>query len=316
MVGFLISFAIFTNFRKSYVLYPGTKKEKPTIILTVGSEQLNKQVSLNYILQTSQQLENFEKSYDYPPVKQVKDTVRIPVFLWHHVGPVPGYKSERTLNVSIETFRQQMEYLKAKEYRTLSIDEFIYQIKSGNNPKQKSVLLTFDDGYMDNYTNVFPILKEFGFKATFFIPVNKAGINKSQLKEMAEAGMDIESHTLNHRSLGHNLSGETLINEVKKSKSLLEEATGKQVKAFAYPYCVFNDQNIKYIKEQTDYQIAFQCGSIKGTSIDMSWESRYILYRSWAFDNLDNFKRRISGYEKKPIDTLPENEEAFHLKII
>jgi peptidoglycan/xylan/chitin deacetylase (PgdA/CDA1 family) len=261
-------------------------------------------------------IENFDTDYAFPPVKQASNTVRIPVLIWHHVGPLPGYSGERTLNVTTEIFRQQLEHLKVKGYKTLSIAEFIELLKTGKNPKQKSVLLTFDDGYLDNYTTVFPLLKEYGFTGTFFIPLARSEISKEQLKEMADAGMDIESHTLSHWVLSHVTNENVLVNEVLKSKAELEQVTGKPVLAIAYPKCVYNEFARSYIETKTGYELAFQCGNTKGTSIDMAWGNRFNLFRSWAYNDLLNFEKRISGYENRPKDNLPEDKNGFHFKII
>jgi peptidoglycan/xylan/chitin deacetylase (PgdA/CDA1 family) len=314
LIGFFVSSAIYLNIRKVSVLY--FNKNFSQDIVKKGSvfkAQIIKDIKLELAPII---INNFNDPYEVPPIGQVNGTVRIPVALWHHIGPLPGLKGERILNVTEEVFRQEMQHLKNNEYKTLSIDEFIAQIKAGENPKQKSILLTFDDGYLDNYTTVFPILKEFGFKATFFIPLKKSEISNTQLKEMSDAGMDIESHTMTHKVMRNVNNESTCIYEIINSKSILEEITGKPVKALAYPQCVFNNETVKYIQENSCYELTFQCGNTKGTSIDMSWNNRFILHRSWAFNDLGNFKRRISGYENKPDDPLPDSQEGFHFKVI
>lgn len=87
----------------------------------------------------------------------------IPVLMYHHILPKPGY-----ITVSVDVFRQQMEWLKNNNFQTLSADSFA-NILSGNIPKpKKCVLLTFDDGWRDNLIYAYPILKILGFKAILF----------------------------------------------------------------------------------------------------------------------------------------------------
>ncbi|MCJ7691048.1 MAG: polysaccharide deacetylase family protein, partial [Clostridiaceae bacterium] len=86
----------------------------------------------------------------------------IPVLMYHAIG----YEKGNTARVPKENFKEQMKYLKDNGYVTLTLDE-AYDFFSNNKPiPEKSVVLTFDDGYVDNYVEALPILKEFGFKAT------------------------------------------------------------------------------------------------------------------------------------------------------
>ncbi len=251
------------------------------------------------------------------PAKQATGTVRIPVILYHHVGPKPGYIFERRVNVTEPIFRQEMAYLKTKGYKTLTLDQYIDQVKTGKNPSQKSVLLTIDDGYLDAYTTVFPILKEYGFVATFFIVPTKSEMSTAQIKELSDAGMDIQSHTTTHYSLNLNTNPQIWDYQLNTSKTQLEAITGKPIKAMAYPRCVYNNAVVKYLAASTSYQLSFQCQDMEGgTSIDAKWTNRFILNRTWAYDNLNNFVRHLNGYQDKFIDKLPDDKNGFHFAVI
>jgi len=88
----------------------------------------------------------------------------IPVLMYHHVLPVDGF-----LAISIENFKAQMEFLKKKNYYTLSSEEFLAFKKGLFIPPRKSVFITFDDGWRDIYVYAYPILKRLGLKATAFL---------------------------------------------------------------------------------------------------------------------------------------------------
>jgi hypothetical protein len=126
----------------------------------------------------------------------------VPVLMYHSIN----YEKGNELRVPKEVFREQMKYLKDKGYTTLTLDEF-YDFLINNKPvPEKSVVITFDDGYKDNYENAYPILKEFGFNATIFditstVDTDNNYLTSSQLKELEVNNIDIESHTVNHEQL-------------------------------------------------------------------------------------------------------------------
>lgn len=90
-------------------------------------------------------------------------TQAVPVLMYHHVCPHPGL-----VTVSPETFEEHMAYLARKKYRALAADEFLEFLQGRRALDARSVLITFDDGYLDNYVYAWPILKRYGLKATIF----------------------------------------------------------------------------------------------------------------------------------------------------
>jgi len=233
---------------------------------------------------------NFNEAYDYAPVPQAKGTVRVPVFTYHHIAPFPS-KGIKDYHVTPEMFERQLEYLKQKNYKTLTMEEFWQLLKSGKNPTQKSVLITFDDGPKDNYIYAFPILKKYDFVATFFIPSSQSGITARQLREMHEAGMSIESHSKTHKDMVK-LTGDdaTLTAEVVSSRYALKSMSGDMVIAFAYPGCVGNSSTFKKVAA-AGYSLAFTCGK----SIDHRYSGRYVIQRTHIYSNFENFKQKLSG---------------------
>ena len=181
------------------------------------------------------------------------------VLMYHSIG----YEKNNDLKIPKEQFKEQMKYLKNNGYNTLTIKEF-YDFLTVNKPiPEKSLLITFDDGYLDNYKYAFPILKEYGLRATFFIVTNTIDkdsncLNSAQLKEMDFYGMDIQSHTLNHEEL-NKLSYERQLKTLKDSKEKLEELLGKNVYSIAYPYGKYNENTIK-AANTSGYKLGFTTG--------------------------------------------------------
>ncbi|MBN1331799.1 polysaccharide deacetylase family protein [Candidatus Dojkabacteria bacterium] len=190
---------------------------------------------------------NFALDYDFVPIAQSANTVRIPVLTYHQIAPLPATGSARDYYVSPEMFDQQMAYLKAKQYKTLSMQEFYDLLKSGENPTQKSILLTFDDGNSNNYTNAFPILKKYDFVGTFFIVSSKSGITSAQQREMVAVGMDIESHSQTHPDLAKLEDAGELTSEISGSKYALAASSGSEVISIAYPGCTADAKALSYV---------------------------------------------------------------------
>ena len=176
-----------------------------------------------------------EMNTKYGPCKSV------PILMYHHVLPSAQAKEMGVggLNVDNGIFSQQMDYLQGKGYQTLNLEEMIRMIKDNSLPS-KPIVLTFDDGYRDFYTNVFPLLKEKGIKATAFVISQFTGGDKyllwGQISEMAGSGLvTIGDHTLNHTSLGK-LDQSNQADQIVSAKNIIESNIGKNVNVFAYPY--------------------------------------------------------------------------------
>lgn len=216
----------------------------------------------------------------------------VPVLMYHSID----YEKGNELRVPKEKFKEQMKYLKDNGYTTLTFDE-LYSFLVNNKPiPEKSVVITFDDGYEDNYSNAYPILKEFGFNATIFIITNaidneKAFLTSAQLKEMEQNGIDIESHTLAHDEL-NKLPYDKQVETLKGAREFIEKKLDKKVKYIAYPFGKWNNDTIKALKE-TGYTMAF-------TTVG-GWSNKsqgiYTLHRVYVSANYDmnEFERRLTN---------------------
>lgn len=215
-------------------------------------------------------------------------SVKIPVLMYHNIDAVPkkGSSTYKNLFVTPSMFEQQMKYLKAQGYKTLTPDEFYTILISGKTPKQKVVLITFDDGSKGQYKYAYPILKKYGMTATFYIIADKSPITAKQLKEMSSNGMVIDSHTSTHRDLSKLKKQSDLKYELVNSKTKLEKITGKTIESLAYPGCVGYKQSVK-ILQQAGYKMAFSCGK----SITQNYSYRYNLSRVHVFNNMSTFKQ-------------------------
>lgn len=235
--------------------------------------------------------ENFNEDYDVTPIVQSSRSVRIPVLMYHIIeNPPEGSGSfVQGLYVSPDIFEKQIAYLTKKNYKTISSKEFLDILSSGQNPVQKTIMLTFDDSTYSHYTTAYPILKKYGQKGVFFVPSARTSVTYAQLREMSDNGMDIESHSSNHPDLTK-VDSSSMIQQIAGSKASLQYATGKTVYSIAYPGCVYNGTVISIVAS-SGYSLGFSCGK----SIDHYYTNRLTLSRVHVFNNMDSFVKILSG---------------------
>lgn len=190
---------------------------------------------------------------------------KTPILYYHSVA-------EDALSVSPSTFRAQMAWLKDRGYCGVSLESWLTRRGDGC-VSQKQVVLTFDDGFGSMWESVFPLLQEFGFRATFFIIPGYVGktlwgnpITRTwswqerpgqiafpmmawdQIARMSKAGMEIGSHTLTHPNLNE-LGDEDAQREICGSKACLEEKLGVPVRGFCYPRGRFTNALARFVEE-------------------------------------------------------------------
>ena len=165
-----------------------------------------------------------------------------------------------SLSVTLDDFRQHMAWLKEYGYTSITPDELYAFVTEGAELPEKPVLITFDDGYKDNYTNAYPIMKEYGFKGTIFIVTSFIGkydnyLTWEQAKELLDNGFSIESHTYTHRSMTET-SDEEISQELSKSREEIQEKLGIEADFMAYPTGTYN-LHIAELVKSAGYKGAF-----------------------------------------------------------
>ncbi|MBE6063391.1 MAG: polysaccharide deacetylase family protein [Clostridium butyricum] len=217
--------------------------------------------SSSFILKPKINISNLNESNNTPiemPItntKLVNDNRGIPVLYYHSVNDV--ITNEVTISPAL--LRKELEYIKNQGYITLSMNEVENYILNNEPIPEKSILITFDDGYMDNYYNAYPILKELNMKATIFCITSKLDgsyyLSEDAIKEMSQNNIDIESHTVTHTHL-NKLTYDEQIKELSESKSKLESIVGKKITAIAFPFGDYNKNSIDAAKN-CGYNLAF-----------------------------------------------------------
>lgn len=199
--------------------------------------------------------DNFNSQSAFNELSLTQDDIGIPILYYHSVSP----SADNEVIITPELLKSELQYLKDEGYTTLTLNEVNDYLLNNSPIPSKSIAITFDDGYMDNYYNAFPILKELEMKATIFCITSKLDgsyyLSHSAIKEMSDYGIDIQSHTITHPKLDSLTYDEQLI-ELKESKKTLESITGKPVTSIAYPFGNFNEDTIKAAKA-SGYSLGF-----------------------------------------------------------
>ncbi len=207
-------------------------------------------------------------------------TLRVPILIYHYVEYVKDDKDtiRKSLNINPNTFAEQVKTLSSAGYTFMTASE-LADVFDGLKPlPPKPVLLTFDDGHWDLYTDVLPILKEYQVKATAYIVTGFIGgsdfLSSEQLKEIIQSGLiEIGAHTVHHVSLKAKLSP-VVKYEVEQSKKTLEDTYQLKVVSFAYPGGNFDEKAIEEVKA-AGYRTA--ASTILGTK--QSQTNRFFLER-------------------------------------
>ena len=177
---------------------------------------------------------------------------------------VLNYHKVDNMNISLsvlpEDFDRQMHYLSDHGYHTITPDDLYDSLEGQKELPENPVLITFDDGYRDNYDNAYPILKKYGFKATIFVITSFLGtqpnyITWDQAREMDANGISIQSHTVDHKSMT-DLTDDQLRYELVESKKKAEQELGHPVEFMAYPTGTYNLHIAQMVKE-AGYKAAF-----------------------------------------------------------
>ncbi len=175
-----------------------------------------------------------------------------PILEYHTITNNPDPSSE-IYNVTPAEFSAQLDYLQENGYTTITLNDFIKARRYGKILPPKPIILTFDDGYADNYFEMLPILEAHGMTAVIFVITNELGkpgyLTLEQLKDLQRRGVEIGSHTADHLPLV-TLNEELLINQIRVPKIFLEWNGLAPIGSISYPNGVYNPEIIELLKKE------------------------------------------------------------------
>lgn len=230
----------------------------------------------------------------------------IPTLMYHRLVDSEEGKGIHTIYFDVDEFEKHLIYLKEKNYKTITFKD-LKKIGLKDRLNEKNIILTFDDGYKDNYELLFPLLKKYNMKAVIYmvshLEYNKWNtdndgekkfdlMSKKEILEMHNSGLvEFGGHTMHHVDLRkYDKKGQ--IEEINGNKIWLENLLGEKLVSFAYPFGFFNDSAKKVVKELGfDFGVATDSGPFK-IEDDLFEIRRIGIYPDL---NFRRFKRRVTG---------------------
>ena len=215
----------------------------------------------------------------------------IPALMYHSISEVPaGWPAD--LCVVPGVFEEHLQYLKAQGYNVVTAPQAVILLKSRQNV-MNTVIVTFDDGYENNYTEAFPLLKKYGFRGNFYVVGNDVGKVKNQdgmkkymtfdqIKEMYDQGMEIGSHSMSHDPLT-SIKPELLPWEIYQPLNLFYQKMNFWISGIAFPNGAFNDAIIAEIRKYFKYEYGFS-GQAGCNTLKIVEETPFALRRAGVYD--------------------------------
>lgn len=223
------------------------------------------------------------------------------ILTYHSVADAPA-----KLSITPETFEKHMNILKA-EFSVISLEDLVHRIYNQSFLGEYEIIITFDDGYKDNYINALPILRKYNLPATFFITTGFIGRERkvgghtynmmdwNEVLALHNNGFTIGAHTVSHPNLAK-LSKNEIKREVSLPRNILGSIIGKPVKLFAYPFGEknhINDEVIELTKE-AGYECGLTTTGYKG--LKKNSQDLFTLGRTPINDlNMQEFKNLLCG---------------------
>jgi len=176
----------------------------------------------------------------------------IAVLGYHKIGDPPPGGWYTWSYVPTDVFEMQLQYLKENDWEALLFEQFLSALSCPASFPEKSILITFDDGYRSNFEIALPILKKYNYPAVMFVPTSFIGSYNAfdadifyepkenicsweELIELERSGVSIQSHSVNHPHFS-DISSEEMKTELIASKEILQQQLNKKIEAFAFPY--------------------------------------------------------------------------------
>ena len=219
---------------------------------------------------------------------QIPEGYKVPVFMYHGVTDYTWGSAE--LFVSPSVLEEQLRYLVENGYDPIWFED-LREVEKYDKP----VILTFDDGYQDNYTDLFPLLQKYNVKATIFVITGWLGGEKyltpEQVTEMSQSGLvSIQSHTWSHKDMD-TLPAEAQREQMSQSKLAILRLTGKEPAVLCYPRGLASHVTLELLPEYYSFGVKMN-GSVYYTGDDPRVVTRYYVTRGTSVESFANMLKK------------------------
>jgi peptidoglycan/xylan/chitin deacetylase (PgdA/CDA1 family) len=237
-----------------------SKTPTPPLAPTEAVEELSDVVSTETAVLELSPLEESPTPTKSPPLPTPSGvyswTLKVPILMYHYISEPPenADKYRKDLSVTPQDFEEQMTYLAQNGFESIDLYDLSLAIANKRELPEKPIVISFDDGYLDNYENAYPILQEYGMKGTFFVITQfidegrEGYMTWENLEEMSQAGMRIESHSKTHPDLSA-AERDYVIYEVLGSQETIAAHIGYTPRYFCYPSGRYNEETMTVLQE-------------------------------------------------------------------
>jgi peptidoglycan/xylan/chitin deacetylase (PgdA/CDA1 family) len=220
--------------------------------------------------------------------------------MYHYLSEPPANANEvrRDLSVSPAQFESHLAYLRQEGYESITMQQLAYALSGQETLPAKPIVITFDDGYLDNYQNAFPLLQKYGYTGVFYIftyPLDYDDPNYlswEMVQEMHRAGMEFGSHGYRHWELaGRDV--DFLVYEILGSKEAIEAHIGEPVRFFSYPVGRYDNLAMQVVQSAN-----FWNAVTTEFDIEQSFADRYALprLRVHGYDTVDKLALKLNAF--------------------
>lgn len=227
---------------------------------------------------------------------------QVPVLCYHQIRDwrATDSKTSKDYIIPVAAFREQMKMLADSGYHTILPDQLYAYLTTGASLPSKPIMLTFDDGDLDQYTVAAPELEKHGFKGAFFIMTVAIGrhgkqpyMDKAQIKDLSDRGHAIGAHTWDHHNV-KKYQGDDWKIQVEEPKAKLEAIVGKPIKYFAYPFGLWNKQALPELQKR-GYVAAFTLADKRDDSMPLYTVRRIIAGGQWKATTM--YRNMIQSFD-------------------
>jgi peptidoglycan/xylan/chitin deacetylase (PgdA/CDA1 family) len=238
---------------------------------------------------------------------------KVPILMYHSISSVATARF-RQFTVSPGLFAEHIAYLHQQRYTPVTVTQFIRARSQGASAlAERPVILTFDDGFADFFTDALPVLKQYNFTATLYITTafidgvsrwmrreretTRRMLNRQQVREIAMNGIECGAHTHTHPQLD-TLSAGAARNEMARSKELLEDHLGQEVCSFAYPYG-YQTTRVRQLAREIGFTSACAVKHAKSSITDDAFSLARLMVPGGA--SLDTFAALLAPDAASPL---------------
>jgi peptidoglycan/xylan/chitin deacetylase (PgdA/CDA1 family) len=197
----------------------------------------------------------------YPLIRSIslRNDLKIPILMYHSISDdiEDGIQPYFQVNTSPDVFAKHLKYLHDHNYSVVNLTDICNLFGFDRRSISRPVVITFDDGYRDFYTQAFPILQKYNFAATVFLPTGfidnknlrlkqKEHLHWSEVRTLFRDGITFGSHTVTHPQLD-TLKDDEIEHEIKRSKETIEDNLGQSINTFSYPF-KFPEANGRFVR--------------------------------------------------------------------